>query len=94
MLIHPFRFVPPTDVGGLPVDAFAVEYKETRGDDWTQAKRRVWPASKDTTNLLNIFIAQCFILLHSWINTRGRNASLAIYLFLGYLSLPRALLPP
>lgn len=42
-----FRFVPPTDVGGLPVDAFAVEYKETRGDDWTQAKRRVWPARGD-----------------------------------------------
>ena len=39
------RFVPPTDVGGLPVDAFAVEYKEQR-EDWTQAKRRVWPASK------------------------------------------------
>ena len=25
-----FRFVPPTDIGGLPVDAFAVEYKEAR----------------------------------------------------------------
>ena len=38
-----FRFVPPTDIGGLPVDAFAVEYKEQR-DEWTQARRRVWPA--------------------------------------------------
>ena len=38
-----FRFVPPTDIGGLPVDAFAVEYKEQR-NDWTQARRRVWPA--------------------------------------------------
>ena len=47
------RFVPPTDVGGLPVDAFAVEYKEQR-EDWTQAKRRVWPASKkfNKTNVL------------------------------------------
>ena len=39
------RFVPPTNVGGLPVDAYAVEYKEQR-EDWRQAKRRVWPASK------------------------------------------------
>ena len=39
-----FRFVPPTDQGGLPVDAFAVEYKEQR-DDWAYAKRRVWPFS-------------------------------------------------
>ena len=27
------------------MDAFAVEYKEQR-EEWTQAKRRVWPASK------------------------------------------------
>ena len=40
-----FRFVPPTDGGGLPVNAFAVEYKEQR-DGWTEAKRRVWPASE------------------------------------------------
>ena len=40
-----FRFVPPTDTGGLPVDAYAVEYKDTR-KDWISAKRRVWPASK------------------------------------------------
>jgi len=38
-----FRFVPPTDTGGLPVDAYAVEYKNTKSD-WISAKRRVWPA--------------------------------------------------
>ena len=37
-----FRFVPPTNIGGLPLDAYAVEYKETR-HLWNQAKRRVWP---------------------------------------------------
>ena len=40
-----FRFVPPTDMGGLPVDAYAVEYKEVRSD-WISSKRRVWPAGK------------------------------------------------
>jgi len=38
-----FRFVPPTDTGGLPVDVYAVEYK-FRNQDWLAAKRRVWPA--------------------------------------------------
>ena len=40
-----FRFVPPTNIGGLPLDAYAVEYKETR-HLWNQAKRRVWPIGK------------------------------------------------
>ena len=40
-----FRFVPPTDTGGLPVDAYAIEYKDIKSD-WISAKRRVWPASK------------------------------------------------
>lgn len=40
-----FRFVAPTDTGGLPLDAYAVEYKDSR-KDWISAKRRVWPASK------------------------------------------------
>ena len=44
-----FRFVPPTKMGGLPVDAFAVEYKEQR-EDWSQAKRRVWPFTDLTKN--------------------------------------------
>ena len=37
-----FRFVQPTNMGGLPLDAYAVEYKETR-HEWNLAKRRVWP---------------------------------------------------
>ena len=37
------RFVPPAYVGGVPIDSYAVEYKEARSE-WTQAKRRVWPA--------------------------------------------------
>ena len=40
-----FRFVPPTNIGGLPLDAYAVEYKETR-HLWNQARRRVWPIGK------------------------------------------------
>ena len=40
-----FRFVQPTDMGGLPIDAYAVEYKESRSD-WISAKRRVWPAGE------------------------------------------------
>ena len=37
-----FRFVPPTNIGGLPLDAYAVEYKETR-HEWNLSRRRVWP---------------------------------------------------
>ena len=43
-----FRFVQPTDMGGLPIDAYAVEYKESRSD-WSTAKRRVWPAGEHFT---------------------------------------------
>ena len=42
-----FRFVQPTNMGGLPLDAYAVEYKETR-HEWNLAKRRVWPLCKYT----------------------------------------------
>jgi len=41
-----FRFVQPTDMGGLPIDAYAVEYKESRSD-WEGARRRVWPAAQN-----------------------------------------------
>ena len=51
-----FRFVPPTDTGGLPIDAYAVEYKDTKSD-WISAKRRVWPASK------TIFISRVIEIL-------------------------------
>ena len=30
-------------MGGLPIDAYAVEYKDLRAD-WVTARRRVWPA--------------------------------------------------
>jgi hypothetical protein len=39
-IIH--RFVPPTNVGGIAIDSYAVEYKEARFD-WGSARRRVWP---------------------------------------------------
>ena len=42
-----FRFVPPTNIGGLPLDAYAVEYKETR-HEWNFAKRRVWPIGESS----------------------------------------------
>ena len=45
-----FRFTPPSDTGGLPVDAYAVEYKDSR-KDWISAKRRVWPASRNSKAL-------------------------------------------
>ena len=40
-----FRFVNPTDTGGLPIEAYAVEYKEAQ-QQWNDARRRVWPESK------------------------------------------------
>ena len=46
-----FRFVAPHDTGGLPIDSFSVEYKETT-HEWDNAKRRVWPASKITKILI------------------------------------------
>jgi len=46
-----FRFVPPSDIGGLPLDAYAVEYKETR-HQWNQAKRRVWPIAQSGDYIL------------------------------------------
>lgn len=46
-----FRFVPPTNIGGLPLDAYAVEYKETR-HQWNQARRRVWPIAENGEYIL------------------------------------------
>ena len=31
--------------GGLPIESYAVEYKEAT-QQWQDARRRVWPASK------------------------------------------------
>lgn len=46
-----FRFVSPTDTGGLPIEAYAVEYKEAM-QDWQDARRRVWPASSQGVYIL------------------------------------------
>ena len=32
----------PTDIGGLPIDSYAVEYKYVK-QSWPEARRRVWP---------------------------------------------------
>ena len=40
-----FRFVAPTDTGGLPIESYAAEYKEST-KEWAGAPRRLWPASE------------------------------------------------
>ena len=47
-----FRFVNPTDTGGLPIEAYAVEYKEAM-QNWNEARRRVWPQSRFYDTLFN-----------------------------------------
>ena len=44
-MIYDFRFVQPTDIGGLPLDSYAVEYKYPN-ENWRSARRRVWPIGK------------------------------------------------
>ena len=39
--------------GGLPIDSFAAEFKEST-QQWDNAKRRVWPASKFTVLGLSV----------------------------------------
>ena len=46
-----FRFVAPTDTGGLPIDSYAVQYKEGT-QQWNDAKRRLWPASDNGVYVL------------------------------------------
>ena len=46
-----YRFVPPVNTGGLPLDAYAVEYKETR-HQWDSARRRVWPVGESFTTIV------------------------------------------
>ena len=36
-----FRFVPPEDTGGLPIDSYIAQYKEVR-QTWKEARRRYW----------------------------------------------------
>ena len=51
-----FKFVPPTDTGGLPILEYAAEYKE-KSQEWTAAQKRVWSAGKELhkCNFLNTF---------------------------------------
>ncbi|XP_059086244.1 fasciclin-2-like isoform X2 [Tigriopus californicus] len=46
-----FRFVSPSDTGGLPIEAYAAEYKEAT-KEWNDADRRVWPASENGVYIL------------------------------------------
>ena len=39
------------DSGRLPIETYAVEYKETRSE-WHEAKKRYWPISKDGVYVL------------------------------------------
>ena len=36
-----FRFVPPEETGGMPIDSFIAEYKEARLS-WKESRRRHW----------------------------------------------------
>ncbi|CAB4060807.1 NCAM [Lepeophtheirus salmonis] len=46
-----FRFVAPVNTGGLPLDSYAVEYKE-KSLEWKNADRRVWPISPSGSYIL------------------------------------------
>ena len=73
----------PTDTGGLPIEAYAVEYKEAM-QNWNEARRRVWPQSRfydtiyiffDKRNVLLMIRAngqpkirnQCWIEINSYL---------------------------
>ena len=36
-----FRFVPPEDTGGLPIESYIAQYREVR-QSWKEARRRFW----------------------------------------------------
>ncbi len=44
-----FRFVAPTDTGGLPIDSYNCQFKEGL-QEWQDARRRVWPLCKIKSN--------------------------------------------
>jgi neurocan core protein len=46
-----FRFVDPTDIGGLPIESYAAEYRQNR-QHWREARRRVWPANENGVYIL------------------------------------------
>jgi hypothetical protein len=49
-----FRFIEPTDTGGLPIDSYVVEFKES-SQSWQDARRRMWQASKSLKSSFNKF---------------------------------------
>ena len=46
-----FRFVAPTDTGGLPIDSYTCQYKEV-SLGWNDAEKRVWPVSHNNVYIL------------------------------------------
>ncbi len=49
-----FRFVAPTDTGGLPIESYSVEYKvAAAGQEWSKSsQRRTWPAADNGVYIL------------------------------------------
>ena len=48
-----FRFVAPTDTGGLPIDSYTCQYKEV-SLEWSDAAKRVWPVSQNNVYILEM----------------------------------------
>ena len=48
-----FRFVAPTDTGGLPIDSYTCQYKEV-SLEWSEAAKRVWPVSQNNVYILEM----------------------------------------
>lgn len=48
-----FRFVAPTDTGGLPIDSYTCQYKEV-SLEWSDAGKRVWPVSQNNVYILEM----------------------------------------
>ena len=52
-IVSQFRFVAPTDTGGLPIESYSVEYKvSAAGADWGTGRRRTWPAADNGVYIL------------------------------------------
>jgi len=48
-----FRFVAPTDTGGLPIDSYTCQYKEV-SLEWSDGAKRVWPVSQNNVYILEM----------------------------------------
>ncbi len=57
-----FRFIAPTNTGGLPIESYAVEYKETT-QQWQDARRRVWPSSKSYNLVLIVVVVVVVVIV-------------------------------